>query len=269
MRHVKFTCWMLISVLVVACGGTAEPTPAPTTESSAAEVAPASSESVLCTSLNIVYHERPPYVVTIADGIEGLSGSPAKFAFEQLGIPLTWTLTPTNRQLIILQENQGCDCSVGWFKNPERETFAKYTTPIYRDQPQIAITYAGNAILSSGLTVDEALANPELTLGVKDGYSYGVFLDGKIAELSPQTDVTTAENVNMLEKVHRQFNDYFFIAPEEADGLIAISGLPAEDFAYITFSNMPDGENRHIICSMRVQDDLIEQLNGAIAAYVP
>ena len=270
MRHILLATLLLVGLVLVGCGGTAAPTPAPAAvETSTPPEANGEATAGACTNLNIVYHERPPYVITTAEGITGLSGSPSYFAFTQLGLPLTWSLTPTNRQLIILQENEGCDCSVGWFKNPERETFAKYTTPIYQDQPQIAITHADNTLLYSGMTVGEALANPNLTLGVKDGYSYGAFLDAQIAAYLPQADVTTAENVNMLEKVHRKFNDYFFIAPEEADGLIEVSGLPPADFQFITFSDMPDGERRYIICSMRVPDELISQLNEALAVYTP
>lgn len=255
-------------LLLGACTPTAAPTAVPPTPTTVV-APPSASEAELCTTIEVIYHERPPYVITVDEGITGLSGSPTKFAFDQLGLPVTWSLTPTNRQLIILQENSGCYCSPGWFKNPDREKFARYSDPIYQDQPQIAITYADNPILQSGMTVEEALTNPDLTLGVKDGYSYGAFLDAKIAEFQPKKDVTTAENVNMLEKVHKKYNDYFFMAPEEADGLIALSTLPAADFRYVTFSDMPDGENRYIICSMRVQPEILTKLNEALASYVP
>ena len=34
--------------------------------------------------------------------------------------------TPAARQLKILKDNEGSDCAIGWFKNPERETYANY-----------------------------------------------------------------------------------------------------------------------------------------------
>lgn len=105
-------------------------------------------------------------------------------------------------------------------------------------------------------------------MGVKDGYSYGAFLDTKITKRKPVTDVTTAHNINMLKKVHIGRNDYFFIAPEEADALIDLSGLPKKDFKYIAFSNMPEGEKRYIICSQKVGHDVIIKLNQAIEKYV-
>jgi ABC-type amino acid transport substrate-binding protein len=168
----------------------------------------------------------------------------------------------------IIEDNEGCDCAVGWFKNPDREKFAKYTYHIYQDKPQIALAGADNEKLQNGITVDSVLSNPKLTLEVKDGYSYGSFLDGKIVQHKPVIDRTVNENINMLKKIHSKRADYFFIAPEEADGLIESSGLPKSDFKYVIFSDMPEGEKRYILCSQKVGDEVIEKLNTAITEYV-
>lgn len=221
-----------------------------------------------CSSINLLYHERTPYAETVGQAVKGLTASPASSAFEKAGIPFKWVLTPSKRQLLFIQENHGCDCSIGWFKNTEREKFVQYTSAIYKDQPQIAIARADNDKIKSGEIVADSFSNANLILGIKDGYSYGKFLDEQIATLKPRTDVTTAENSNMLEKVYRGRNDYFFIAPEEADNLILISGFPREDFKYITFTDMPDGEQRYIICSKRVGYEIINKLNQAIATFI-
>lgn len=221
-----------------------------------------------CPTIIVHYNERVPYLVTTAQGVEGLTATPAQQAFEKAGIPFKWTKTPSKRQMHLLQENKGCDCLVGWFKNPEREQFAKYTLPIYQDRPQIAIARSDNTALHSGMSVDDLLSNPKLIMGAKDGYSYGGFLDEKIARHKPNIDKTTAENLQMLMKVQGGRNDYFFIAPEEADGLIASSGFPKEEFQYITFSDMPEGERRYILCSQQVSDAVIEQLNAVIQTEI-
>jgi uncharacterized protein (TIGR02285 family) len=205
---------------------------------------------------------------TSGQTVKGLTADPANRAFEQAGIPFAWVLTPSKRQLVILQDNQGCDCSLGWFKNPDREKFSLYTSPIYQDQPPIAIARADNTKIKSGNTVTDILSNADLLLSVKDGYSYGKFLDAQIAALNPKKDVTTAENVNMLEKVYKGYNDYFFIAPEEADGLITLSKLPKKDFQYVTFTDMPNGEMRYIICSKRVGVEVVDKLNRALATFI-
>lgn len=59
-------------------------------------------------------------------------------------------------------------------------------------------------------------------------------------------------------------SDYFFIAPEEAEGLIRSSGYPREDFKFITFLDMPSGEKRYILLSQQINDHVVNELNRAI-----
>lgn len=125
-------------------------------------------------SISLHYNERPPYLVSGADGqATGLTAEPAAAAFRRAGIPYAWVQTPALRQLKLLRENTGRDCLVGWFKTAERERYARYTLPTYRDRRIIALTGAGNSRLAEGGRLDAWLADPELTLLVKDGYSYG------------------------------------------------------------------------------------------------
>ncbi|WP_409525734.1 substrate-binding periplasmic protein [Nitrincola sp. MINF-07-Sa-05] len=216
-------------------------------------------------SITLHYNERVPYLVTTPQGeATGLTATPAQQAFELAGIPFVWELTPSKRQMQVVQENEGYDCLVGWFKNPEREKFAKYTLPIYQDQPQIAIARADNSELRSGMSVDELLSHPKLFMEAKDGYSYGKFLDEKIAQHKPNIEKAIVENIQMLMKVQVGRSDYFFIAPEEADGLLALSNFSKEDFQYVTFSDMPQGEYRYILCSQQVSDAIIQRLDAAI-----
>jgi hypothetical protein len=157
---------------------------------------------------------------------------------------------------------------VGWFKTPERLLFAKYSHPIYQDQPPIAIARADHEILHSDMSVVDVLSNKNLKLLLKDGYSYGNFLDEKIAQHRPLVVKSTGENVNMLKMIHKKHADYFFIAPEESTPLIELSGLPIEDFKSLTFLTMPAGEKRHILCSRRVADAIMDKLNRAIDVYM-
>ncbi len=221
-----------------------------------------------CQVITLHYNERPPYLKTTPQGAKGLTATPASQAFTVAEIPYKWQITPSKRQMYFLEINQGCDCLVGWFKNPEREKFAKYTMSIYQDKPQIALARADNKKLYSGMTVDKALSDPSIVLKVKSGYSYGSFLDKKIAQYKPAKEETTVENNRMLIHIHLRRADYLFIAPEEADNLIMTSGLPKTDFKYITFSNMPRGEKRYILCSEKVPDTVIKKLNTVIEKEV-
>nr|QIV52837.1 hypothetical protein [uncultured bacterium] len=215
-------------------------------------------------AITIHYHERVPYYVTGPNGVYGLCATPARLAFENAGIPYRWQKTPAKRQIGVLKENKEKECILGWFKNSDRETFAKFSLPIYQDKPLIAIARSDNSAIESGQNLKNTLSNPSLVLLKKDGYSYGRFVDEMIARFKPKHMATTSELMGMLQMVHSGRADYFFIAEGGADGLIASSDLPNSDFQYIRFSDMPEGNKRYILFSKKVEDRIIEKINSAL-----
>lgn len=210
------------------------------------------------------YNERPPYLVGKDGQLTGLTGSPAVAAFKAAGVTYTLQASSSARQLALIKENKGADCGIGWFKNEEREGFGKFTKPIYQDKPQIAMTAAKNAKVKDGAAVESILGDKSITLLVKQGYSYGKTLDAMIAKLQPKSTAVTVENVQMLQMIQAERADYMFVAPEEADGLVAAAGISAAEFRKANFSNAPNGENRYILCSKGVSDEIIGKLNSAI-----
>jgi polar amino acid transport system substrate-binding protein len=216
----------------------------------------------------LYYNERPPYLVTTNHGVEGLTGSPTTLIFDKSGIPFQWEQIPSKRQIYLLQKNNNRICLVGWFKTEERENYARYTLPVYQDKPQFALARADNNNISSGHTVAEVFSNRQLNLLVKDGYSYGSYLDNKIKEYDTNRTVTTNESSGMLEMVFFRHADYFFVAPEEAEGLMKTSKFDPQDFKTINFTDIPSGEKRYILCSMQVEESVVEQLNTAIRQYI-
>lgn len=214
--------------------------------------------------ITLHYHERIPYSYSTENGIEGIIASIVDTAFKRAGVPFIWKKTPSNRQLQTIKDNKNYDGIIGWFKNPERESFSRFSHFIYQDKPYIAVARSDNSRIRNTMTIEDILSDKNLTLEIKDGYSYGSFIDGKIEELNPNVDSTTMESIQMLQKIHLKRADYFFIAPEEADNLIKISGLPIEDFKYIRFSNMPEGEKRYIMFSEKVNPSIINKINREI-----
>jgi len=215
----------------------------------------------------IHYHERHPYYISQGKGVGGIIGDRITFVFEQAGIPLAWQKTPAKRQLDIIKKNSRREGAAGWFKTPERETFAKFSQPIYQDRPTIALAMADQDLIQSGGTLAGTLANQRLRLLRKDGYSYGAFIDQQIDRFRPDLTETLADNTGMLKMIHSRRVDYFFIAREEADDLLARAGLPASDFKKIAFTDMPEGNRRYILFTRQVEDSTIDRLNQVIRHY--
>lgn len=212
----------------------------------------------------IHYNDRPPYMFKENGKIKGLTANPVNIIFDKAGIPHRWVKTSSKKQMVLLEKDLGRNCLIGWFKNPVREKFAKYTHHIYQDKPQIAITRVDNEKIKDQITVDEILVNPNLVLLTKEGYSYGQYLDKKIEEHEPKRLEIVEDSAVMLKLLYMKRSDYFFIAPEEAEGLIKAAGYPREDFRFISFLDMPAGEKRYILLSQQVEDYIIDELNRVI-----
>ncbi|WP_159084841.1 hypothetical protein [Dongshaea marina] len=214
--------------------------------------------------VDVLYHERVPYMEKRADGIVGLVATPAAKAFSSLDIKVYWKEVPPKRQLLRVKSNESCTCALGWFKNSQREVFAKYSSPIYRDKPQVALIKSSNSRFSDGTQLKDTLLNHDLKLLMRDGYSYGSYIDKLIDKTRPAIKKVSYDNLKMLELIYYRRYDYFFISPEEIKTLIKHSSFQVNDFKSISFSDIPSGENRYIICSQKVPDKLMKELDESL-----
>ncbi len=211
----------------------------------------------------IYYEERTPYAVSIeSGGVEGLTASPVAEAFDKAGIPYQWKKMPFKRQLMTIKANKSLGCGIGWFKNSEREGFARFSNPIYQDRPNIVIGKKENISLSNHLTVQDLLFDKNLKLIVKDSFSYGQYIDNLIAKHTPNILVVIgSSNLEMLRLVLSGRGDYFFAAEEEADKVIENTGNKISQFTLHYLSDMPPGSARYLACSQHVPAEMIEQVN--------
>ncbi len=216
-------------------------------------------------AVTLHYIQRPPYMMASGDGLTGLTGAPSYLAFKNAKVPVVLAETPFARQLRYIEANSGQDCMIGIFKKPEREVFAKFTKPVYQDQPQVILTAASNANrFAARHSVLEVFEDKSLVLLVKLAYSYGGTLDALMERYQPTRIKTADENLLMLKSIKLKMADYMFIAPEEAAVAVGAAGFEPHDFKHIKFKNMPDGEYRHLMCSKNVPDEVIQKLNAAI-----
>ncbi len=59
--------------------------------------------------------------------------------FNGAGVPMTAEEVPVKRITRDIQNDGSAICSPGWYKLPERETFALFSLPIHEDKPQMAL----------------------------------------------------------------------------------------------------------------------------------
>ncbi len=216
-------------------------------------------------SVTVLYNQRPPYLIESGGGVSGLTGAPVAAAFKKAGVPFTWEAAPSNRQISMIKESAAPVCAAGWFKNPEREAFGRFTAAIYQDKPSVILTRGGGPA-AAHRTVESLLADAKITVLVKSGYSYGDFIDGKLPTAAAQKTSTTQENIGMAAMIAAGRADLMFLAAEEGGELLKTPELADKGLVLAELTDMPPGSQRYLLCNRNVAPETIEALNRAIAA---
>jgi uncharacterized protein (TIGR02285 family) len=215
--------------------------------------------------LVIYYHQRAPYSVRQADGsVKGITADIVTQAMSIAGVPYRWEELPSARQMEVLKRDEGKACGLGWFKRPERETFAKFSTAIYHDLPTIVVARDKDQRFAGTPSLDALFADKSLILLTKTGYSYGGIIDQKIAEQKPKARADASDNRIMLGMVSRERVDYMIMAEEEAKEMLSQADFAGSGLAIFHLADPPAGEYRYLMCSKSVPDDVIGRINQAI-----
>jgi uncharacterized protein (TIGR02285 family) len=223
-----------------------------------------STELLAQNKIKIMFFNRPPYIEFEENQMTGLIGTPVNKMLNSTKINYEYVNIPAKRQLIILKENKDKVCGLGWFKTEERETYAKFTEPIYKDSSIVALALSNNKKIGNVKFIKDILINKNIILLLKKGFSYGNYIDELIKIYNPEKDMVTCSNKSMLKMLYSSRADYFFISPEEAIYLIINAQKPFDLFRFIYFLDRPKGFKRYIMCSKSVDDEIIEKMNNWI-----
>ena len=167
--------------------------------------------------IDVVITPRLPYYVVDSNGVvSGVVADPAVEAFEKAGLNIQWEVVSFKRQLKMIENNKRPVCGIGWFKNPEREKFAKFTKSIYQNKPLIALSRSDNDAVLAHHHLRSLMKDKALIMGRKLGFSYGVKVDGLIEEFAPKKVTTDQSNMGMIRMLIGKRFDYMISSPEEA-----------------------------------------------------
>jgi len=224
-------------------------------------------------SLTVSYFERPPYYFT------DTTGTPAGFLYErtrnileEAGVDADFISSTPYRILYVIQHATVPHCSTGWFKNPERELFAKFSEPIYRDQALVLLTSKAQRKqigAKKSLTLREVFSRRQLAMARMSEFSYGDAVDKLLGELVPKSIFLSGQQSSLLQAVVDQRAAYMLVAPEEIDMLITSTGMRPKDFVSIQLTDLPAGNLRYLMCNQAVADETLLLLNEAIRKLYP
>lgn len=216
--------------------------------------------------ITILFHVRPPYAYFEPNRqVTGILVAPVSAALAKAGIGVDWSEMPPARQTEEIKRAKDSVCALGWFRRPEREAFASFTDPIYRDRPTIIVARIDDARFADGMSLEDSFRDASRTLIVKSGYSYGAAIDGWIKSLQPHAEISSGANELLLGMVAHARVDYAIMAPEEAGDLLGTTAELGASLHAVRLSDAPDGELRYLMCSKATPAALILQFNQALA----
>jgi hypothetical protein len=214
----------------------------------------------------ILYSDRPPFMQKQIDGsLAGITATPAMLAFSKASISYNIREASPNRRLLEVKENRDRICSIGLYKNPERESYALFSKPISRDGKMIALTNV-NLKLPESVLIDTILARSDLHVLVKKDIFYGAYLESKFTKMKAQKIESTAEYSQLLRLIKVGRAQLIFLPGEEALFYMRESGYTSADFRIIKFNEMPLGEYRYIMCSFKVGESVMQKINKGIGS---
>ena len=216
--------------------------------------------------VTVAWREKPPYYY-IEDGVEkGFMLAYGKEVFAAAGIDARFVREPQKRIWTNFDLRKPNYCSLSWYRVPEREAIAQFTIPVYTDPPHIIlVSPASVAKVKAHASLASLLADPELTLGVVDGVSYGHELDERIATTANQIMRRTVSTTNMMQMLAANRFNYMF-ADRNDWGHMRTHFKELASVVQYDVPDLPTGLKRYILCSRAMPASTIERLNQAIRA---
>ncbi|WP_228895642.1 substrate-binding periplasmic protein [Pseudoduganella aquatica] len=215
-------------------------------------------------ALTLQIVQRAPYLM-VGPGkqMSGISVAPTVAAFRHAGIDVAWEEVPALRQLQRLRANQEKVCSVGWYKTPERERYAKFSDPVSQDSPWAAFAFRGYTPPPSA-SVRAIFSDPGTKILLKQGFVYGDYLDQAISTMTAQRMDTNGDMHQLFKMIAAGRADISFAPLEEIRYHLDQGSISRASIRIIEFPEMPAGYPRRLMCSKRVDDDLLRRFNAAL-----
>lgn len=215
--------------------------------------------------ITIYFHVRPPYAEPGAPaGVKGLLVTPVIQALNDARLSAQWIEMPPARQTEEIRRAVAPVCGLGWFKRPEREEFATFSAPIYKDRPSVIVTRKDDTRFAAPASLQQVFADPRFKLIVKTGYSYGETIDAWLLQYRPPGEESAGGNEAVLNMIANNRNDYVIMAAEEADHLLVRDAPLGEALHAIDLTDAPEGEQRYLMCSRTTPADTIARLNAEL-----
>lgn len=258
--------WAVAAVLLatgaaVSGAGAATGAAAGSTESAASGTA----------TVRVLFHDKPPFSWLDQDKPRGLFYERTRKVFDIAGIRTRYEMLPPMRIFAEIEADLAPVCTFGWYEVPALAAIGRFSRPIHKDRPVVALARGQVAQrLREAGTLERVVADTRLTLAAVDGVSHGPELDALLARFGARVDRALVSTPQIVQKVAAGRVDFMLIDPDELAYLRTIDrdGQLAT-LHVVGFADAPAGARRHIVCSRRVSAAQMERIDAVILRLLP
>ncbi len=216
--------------------------------------------------ITVAWRDFAPYNF-VDQGVEkGFMLARGKRIFEQAGVPARFVLEPTKRIWAKFQAGTPMYCSLGRYRIASRELIMQYSLPIHSDPPNVVVAAPGAAAkVRSHASLVSLLGDSTLTMGTRDGASYGDQIDAMLVGAGAKVEKRVVEAPLMM-KLLAADRVSFAIMDRYAWQYARLHDPAAANVVARDFTDMPPGQKRYLVCSKDVPAEVMNRLNTAIKA---
>jgi len=216
--------------------------------------------------LSLLVFDRPPYYqLQHGQPSGGFLLTTALAVFAQAGIPVAVREMPPGRVVAMLKDSPSRACAVGWYKTSEREAFARFSEPLYRNQPTVVAVRATVPVPETRSPFLADLLATGWHWGLREGFSYGAEYDRLLAAYP--TAKRFADTAHMVELLAKGRLDAMLVEPEELAWVLAAKPALRKDIRVVRLADASLGGRRHIMCGLGVSPGEMARLDAAIESF--
>lgn len=217
--------------------------------------------------LTVAFNRKAPFFYFEGDAAKGLVVDIVSRTLNAAGLHYHYEEMPFQRLLYNLQIQRPDFIVLGLSKTTEREKFAIFSRPIFRDQtPVVLFRHEDHDRMAAFATFND-LVHGGMLYGRKRGTVQTA--DPLLKNMQERELIFDAEVVSFpLLLLKRRF-DFTILYPEEVAYAIAGSGIGENEMETRLFPDMPPGDYRYLLFSKALATETIERINASIPDVQP
>lgn len=218
--------------------------------------------------LTVAFNNKPPFFYFESGEAKGILVEQAKQVLQKAKVPYQFEELPFSRVLLELERKRPMFAALGFSKTPERESFAVFSKPLYRDRTPVILVRAADAdIFRSHGTLQKVIDSGRFTFGGKQGNVYPI--DPLLSSMGARDRRFSGESFRLPELLVLGRFDFTLMYPEELPVALSISAVSADKVQQVSYPDIPPGSYRYFLFSTAVPESLVNRVDQAIAAVIP